>query len=69
VKKVYSIAILTVVIVSISGCTSRNLNKEDRAAILGASMNQAMQNAHDAAYNEGAYAKKHHKHHHDDNDD
>lgn len=52
----------------LSGCAGRQLNKEDRAAILGASMNQAYQNAHDAAYGEGAFKTKH-KHHHNDDED
>ena len=59
-KKLIMVAIAVSLL---AGCAQRNLNNEDRAAILGASMNQAMQNAHDAAYGEGAYSK--HKKHYD----
>uniref|UniRef100_UPI0034DFB597 hypothetical protein n=1 Tax=Modestobacter roseus TaxID=1181884 RepID=UPI0034DFB597 len=68
---------LVVAATTLSGCTvGRPLNSQDRAAILGASMGAALQNAHDAAwgnddrqqqdeyrYNE---ARRHHHRHHDE---
>ncbi|MFW3388397.1 UNVERIFIED_CONTAM: hypothetical protein RF648_20630, partial [Kocuria sp. CPCC 205274] len=74
-KKIAIIVGAALVAASLSGCTgSRPLNQYDRAAILGASEAQALQNAHDAAYGTNGYEKsqeeyrynqsrKHHKHH------
>ncbi|MFW3388454.1 UNVERIFIED_CONTAM: hypothetical protein RF648_20925, partial [Kocuria sp. CPCC 205274] len=50
-KKIAMVLGLAIAAASLSGCTvGRPLNSQDRAAILGASMGAALQNAHDAAW-------------------
>ncbi|MCS5737151.1 hypothetical protein [Herbiconiux daphne] len=54
-KKIAIVLGIVVATASLSGCAGRPLNSQDRAAILGASMGQALQNAHDAAYGQNGY--------------
>lgn len=60
-KAVFALIAMTL----LAGCVQRPLNEYDRAAILGASENQALQNAHDAVWNNDEHrdSAKHHRHH------
>lgn len=54
-KKIAIVVGAVLAVASLSGCAQRPLNSQDRAAILGASMGAALQNAHDAAYGQNGY--------------